>query len=313
MRSPPIRSSKVKLAEMDELLAKNPERPGRPDRARRLRLDKGDLPGAIDDLRKALKNNPPAETRSQGPRKLYETLTEYCPARLQRRREVPHRVRGAVQGAIEPDASDADEPQRQKPRSARRRANFLCLVAKGREAQGKLVEAFEKYQEFAALAGKDELIPLLDEPTVRAAPDVWSQGRIAAMVAKATPEQPQAAGGPHRRRWKKLQQSTTDLDDLRSFVRCSARCPRSARRPACTWPTADRGPRADGAAGGREELNLLRTPREAPADGRPGRRGAWPASTPAAACSRTPPTTTACWAAITPRSRCATARPAATS
>ena len=68
----------------------------------------------------------------------------------------------------------------------RRRANFLCLVGKGREAQNRLVEAFQKYLELGEEARKDELIQVIDEPSVKAAPDVWSQGRIAAMFANAT-------------------------------------------------------------------------------------------------------------------------------
>ena len=49
----------------------------------------------------------------------------------------------------------------------RRRANYLFLVAKGKESQRKLVEAFEKYQEFGAIAGgTTELFTVSDEPTV---------------------------------------------------------------------------------------------------------------------------------------------------
>src|SRR5690348_11317879 len=73
------------------------------------------------------------------------------------------------------------------PRRASARAT-TCAWWPRAAAQGRLVEAFEKYREFGELAGKQELISVVDEPAVKAAPDVWSQGRIAAMVARAKPE-----------------------------------------------------------------------------------------------------------------------------
>ncbi|HTU89572.1 MAG TPA: PQQ-binding-like beta-propeller repeat protein, partial [Gemmataceae bacterium] len=52
---------KVKIAEMDELIAKNPNDPNALTERGELRLDKGDLSGAIDDLSTALANNPKKE------------------------------------------------------------------------------------------------------------------------------------------------------------------------------------------------------------------------------------------------------------
>ncbi len=56
---------KVKIAQMDELIAKNPNDPVGLTERGDLRLDKGDLAGAIEDLSTALKNNPDKATRDR--------------------------------------------------------------------------------------------------------------------------------------------------------------------------------------------------------------------------------------------------------
>ena len=140
---------------------------------------------------------------------------------------------GRPRPATELTAAEAEE--------RRRRANFLCLVGKGREAQGRLVEAFEHYLELGEEAQKDELIQVVDEPSVKAAPDVWSQGRIAAMVANATDAKQKAGAGgaDHARAGTKLKGTKRRPIGRAAQVRrrCSARCSASARRPASRWPS----------------------------------------------------------------------------
>ncbi len=66
---------KVKLQEIDKAIGKNPNDPiALTDRAV-LRLDKGDLVGTVEDLRAALKNQPPKELLPKTKAKLYEVLT----------------------------------------------------------------------------------------------------------------------------------------------------------------------------------------------------------------------------------------------
>src|SRR5262249_30209996 len=68
---------KIKISEMDDKIAKNPNDANALTERGELRLDKGDLTGAIDDLSTALKNNPSRETREKARAKLYDTLTVY--------------------------------------------------------------------------------------------------------------------------------------------------------------------------------------------------------------------------------------------
>jgi outer membrane protein assembly factor BamB len=198
---------KAKLAEIDGLIAKNPNDPDGLTERGVLRLDKGDLHDAVEDFRKALANGPAAKTRARARAKLYETFTELFQRDFNKAEE-----RGYLkeyEGLCAAAEGEAGAEER------RRRANFLCLVAKGREAQGRLDEAFEKYQEFAAAAGTD-LISVVDEPRVKAAPDVWARGRIEAMLAAARPEQRRPLEERLRRRWEEVRQGSTE--DLKKFV-----------------------------------------------------------------------------------------------
>src|SRR5262249_10283364 len=68
---------KVKLDQINELLAKNPrDGGGLPERGQ-VKLGKGDYPGAVEDLREALANDPPKELLSRTRELLFQTLTEW--------------------------------------------------------------------------------------------------------------------------------------------------------------------------------------------------------------------------------------------
>jgi outer membrane protein assembly factor BamB len=256
---------KVKIAQMDELIAKNPNDPqGLLDRGE-LRLDKGDLGGAIADLRSALSNKPAEEVRDKARAKLFDAMTEHL-----------QRDFNAAEGYLKeyeelcnvsPDGAKGDEEKAERLAETRRRkGNYLCLVAKGREAQGRLVEAFEKYREFGELAGKQELISVVDEPAVKAAPDVWSQGRIAAMVAKATPEHRKPLEDMIRKKWADLHKTDgVDVAEVRNFVKVFGSLfdvGKEARLYLAERLMEERDPNALLEA--EQQLALLRGPKERP-------------------------------------------------
>jgi outer membrane protein assembly factor BamB/tetratricopeptide (TPR) repeat protein len=208
---------KVKLAEMDDRIVKNPNDPSALTERGELRLDKGDLSGAIDDLTTALKNNPDKELRDKARAKLYDTLTVYIADHFDDAekylKDYEELCRIDLDGAPEAERGKLEAEQR------RRRATYLWLVGKGREEQGRLVEAFENYQQFAKEAGKQsELVPAVDDRQVKAAPDVWSRGRIIAMMNKAKPEHREPLEKLIADKWNQLRE-TNDLQELRAFVR----------------------------------------------------------------------------------------------
>ncbi|HTU93034.1 MAG TPA: PQQ-binding-like beta-propeller repeat protein, partial [Gemmataceae bacterium] len=208
---------KVKIAEMDDLIAKNPNDANALTERGELRLDKGDLAGAIDDLSTALKNNPSKDIRDKARAKLYDTLTVYISDHFNDAEKYLQEYEELCK--LDLDSAPDKERGKLEAEQRRRRSTFLWLVGKGREEQGRLVEAFEKYQQFAEAAGKQsELVPAVDDRQVKAAPDVWSRGRIIAMMNNATPENRRPLEKLIGDKWNKLRE-TNDLQELRSFVR----------------------------------------------------------------------------------------------
>jgi outer membrane protein assembly factor BamB/tetratricopeptide (TPR) repeat protein len=181
-------------------------------------LDKGDLGAAIADFRKALRSEPKPETKAKARGKLFEAFTEYFQRDFARAEE----YLAEYEEMCKVDLTGAEGAERtaREAEERRRRANFLCLVGKGREAQGKLTEAFDRYLELGENARRDELIQVVDEPSVKAAPDVWAQGRIGAMISSATDAaQKTALEAKIADRWSKLKaDKAAKTDDIRKFV-----------------------------------------------------------------------------------------------
>lgn len=181
-------------------------------------LDKGDLANAITDFRKALRNKPDVPTTAKARGKLYEAFTEY----FQRDFGKAETFLKEYEEMCKVDLAGSEGPERtaRMAEERRRRANFLCLVGKGREAQNKLVEAFDRYLELGQEARPDELIQVVDEPSVKAAPDVWSQGRIKAMIENAgDAKQKEALEAKITERWEAIRKNAgTKTDDVRKFV-----------------------------------------------------------------------------------------------
>jgi outer membrane protein assembly factor BamB len=211
---------KIKQREIDESIARNPNDPAGLTERGELRLDGGDHQGAVEDLRLALANNPPANIVKKTRDKLYEAMTDLFRKEFNDAEKYLQEYEAMSTVAPDPSVKE-DEREKEKQRatkeSARRKATFLCLVAKGREQQGRLVEAFDYYQKFGALGADGELVSVPDEPMLKTPPDVWAQGRIEAMVAKATPEARLPLEQQIARSWEEVQKSG-DVEKLRQFV-----------------------------------------------------------------------------------------------
>jgi outer membrane protein assembly factor BamB len=99
----------------------------------------------------------------------------------------------------------------------RRMARFLFQVGRGREGQGRLVEAYDAYVRFAGLPLNKDKINDLEDSYHKARPDVWVRGRVAAMLAGATPKQRAPLEAKIAKEWQAIQ-SKNDLDAIRRFV-----------------------------------------------------------------------------------------------
>ncbi len=93
----------------------------------------------------------------------------------------------------------------------------MCLIAAGRESQGRIVEAFDSCLGFASLNGNKELVSVVDQPNTFARPDLWALGRINHMMSKATPEQRKTLLERVDKEWQMVKKAD-DLEKLRNFV-----------------------------------------------------------------------------------------------
>jgi outer membrane protein assembly factor BamB len=212
---------KTKLRQMEERIARNPQDPVGLTERGELRLDDGDLAGAVRDLRQALHNNPPPDTRAKARAQLYDALTDYLKDRFNDAEPYLADYKELCQVEVGPEGT-AEDKQKAEAEQLRRTGNYLSLVARGREKQGRLTEAFQLYLDFAALPGRKgdkerELVSVPDEASVKAPATVWARGRISALLAKADARQRDELERLITRRWEDLK-GTTDTDALRGFV-----------------------------------------------------------------------------------------------
>ena len=203
---------KVKIAEMNERLKDNPnDIEGLFDRGE-LSLEEGSLDPAVQDFRRVMKNNPPADLLKKAKEKLYYALTEDFQHNFDQAEKYADDYAALCAADLPESATPADRAE-----ARRRRTNYLYLMAKGKEGQRKLPEAFDLYLKLNAEAPADELLSLVDEKLVKAAPDVLAQGRIAAMAAGASEAERRPLEARIAARWKEIQ-GKNDLAELRKFV-----------------------------------------------------------------------------------------------
>ena len=207
----------LKKQEMARLLKANPNDAEGLFARGELSLDDGDVLAAVADFNAAEKNNPVDATRKRILLKKYVAYTEI----LRNKFEDGERFLAEYDSlcSVPVDAEDPNEKQKQMDENVRRRGLYLSLLAKGREKQGKLVEAFENYRKFAALGDNKQLVSIYDEPNGMTRPDVWARGRIDAMIRGAKDP---AARKPLEERVQKDWEAVRDANDLnglREFVK----------------------------------------------------------------------------------------------
>lgn len=208
----------VKIQEMSKLLDADPKNPVGLAEKGDLLLDDGKLLEAINALHQAKKNNPTEATKSFCEDKLYEAITELLQRDFAQGEpfldEYKHLCNVPIPANVNPQkAATLKEEQ------IRRESGRLVLLAKGREKQGRLLEAFDYYMGFGTIRESQELVDAIDEPGTKARPDVWARGRISNMIRTAKdPMQKKALEEKIVEEWNKIK-STDDVDKIRKFVR----------------------------------------------------------------------------------------------
>lgn len=208
--------NEVKRREVQIALDKNPNDPAGLFSRGELSLEKGDLLKAVEDFKAAQANKPSEDVEHKIKQKLYVAYTELLRDKFDQGEPFLAEYKQLCEYKL-----DDTEPDfgRQREEQTRRRGLYYSLVAKGREAQGRLVEAFDHYRAYAELGEQGKLLPVPEDPNTAALPSVWASGRIDAMMRNAKDP---AARKPLEDRvakdWAEVK-AANDLDRLRNFVK----------------------------------------------------------------------------------------------
>jgi outer membrane protein assembly factor BamB len=207
----------LKKREMARRLKENPNDPvGLAERGV-LSLDNGDVREAIADFKESQKHDPPEAIRRMLREKLYVAYTDLLRNKFADGEQYLAEYEALCEVPIDPDAEPSAKTRALDER-LRRRGLYLTLVAKGREKQGRLVEAFNAYRAFAALGDNKLLVDVYDEPNGKTRPDVWARGRIDAMIRNAKdPAARKPLEERVRRDWEEIR-AGNDLPRLEEFV-----------------------------------------------------------------------------------------------
>ncbi|MBM3980106.1 MAG: hypothetical protein FJ304_07440 [Planctomycetes bacterium] len=207
----------IKIAEMKKLLDKDPDNAlGRLARGE-LYLDDGKLKEAVADFKVAEKNNLPQEKRPLLREKLYIAYTELLRADFNNAEGFLKEYEALCEVPVDGAASPEDKVKAEDETRRRKRLHNY-LMARGREAQGRLSEAFDHYLALANLGEGQQLIEMPDEPNVKMRPDVWARGRIDSMICRATTAEARKSLEERvNKEWDAIK-GAGDLKKLREFV-----------------------------------------------------------------------------------------------
>ncbi len=206
----------VKMEDMNRLLQSNPKDPSGLAEKADLLLDDGKLMQAIDTLHLAMQNKPSPEIEFRAREKLYEAITELMQIDFNQAEPFLAEYRGLCQ--FKPLNTKKWTAKMIEEEQLKRESNRLLLVAKGREKQGKALDAFENYYQFGVITQDKELVSVLDEPNTSARPDIWAHGRIDHLIAISSPEQKKSIENRIMEEWSQIR-TGNDLSRLRRFVR----------------------------------------------------------------------------------------------
>jgi outer membrane protein assembly factor BamB len=220
---------RARLKRVEELLAGDPRDPlGLTERGT-LRLDQGDVPGALADLRAAVAGSVPGEAKRETQAKLHEAL-KYA---------VGHDFAAGEKHLAEfeascrvpvPDGAPAEQRAQADAEGRRREANYLLVLARGRESQGRVAEGLAAY---AKLYARAEQVPGLwngeevgwqprgkpaaPRRTTSLSPSAWVHGRVTALLTSAGTQERPIIEKEAARQWKEVA-AGADLEEVGRFV-----------------------------------------------------------------------------------------------
>ena len=207
----------AKLAQIDARIKANPNDPiGLMERGQ-MRLDKGDWMGAVEDLAKSVRSNPAPGVLSKARESLHEAFVEFFGRDFIKAEPFLADFESTCTMEL-PAQANAQIIEEVRREEKKRKAIYLRLLARGRESQGKVLEAFDTYLKIASLAVEADLDSVIEETGLRATPDVWARGRIAAMVSKADATSRAELEKRVSSRWTEMKSQNAPIVELRKFA-----------------------------------------------------------------------------------------------
>ena len=163
-----------------------PERPARPAHPRRTAPRRRQAEGGDRRLQGRGEEQPPAREAAARCARSSTSPTPNCSATTSTRPKRSSRsTRRCANCPLDADEAPEEKVRRAGRDRAPQAARTCYLLARGREGQGRLGEAFDHYLALANLGEGKNLLEMPDEPNVRMRPDVWARGRIEAMIRRA--------------------------------------------------------------------------------------------------------------------------------
>lgn len=206
----------LKKKEMNRLLAANPKDPVGLAARGEMYFEEGKTLEAIADFAAAAQHNPPEGVAQRMRDKLFMAYTTLLRKDFNAGEKYLDDYKDLCN--VRTDAEDPNQKLKQMEERTRRQRLYLELLARGRESQGRLTEAFDHYRAYASFGGNKELVSLSDEPNGKIRPDVWARGRIEGMIRNAKDEQTRKPlEALVDREWRAVQDGN-DLAKLREFV-----------------------------------------------------------------------------------------------
>ncbi len=140
-----------KISKSNERLAADANDPVARTECAVLRMNQGNLAGAVEDLRSALKTNPDRDTRRRARSLLFEAWTELFRHDLDEAEKNLKEYEGLC--TVDREGAEGKEEER------RRREIYFLLLVLLRQSQGWLKDALNAYLDFAALGPREALMP----------------------------------------------------------------------------------------------------------------------------------------------------------
>ncbi|HMP03504.1 MAG TPA: PQQ-binding-like beta-propeller repeat protein, partial [Gemmatales bacterium] len=176
-----------KEREIAERLEANPTDPLGLAQSGELKLHRGDVAGAVADLRAALAGTwTDAAEKRRARDRLFDALCDLTDRRFAEQEQGLAELYELAE--IPAPAEETGEARKRRlEEQTDRQVRVLRLVARGRETQSRFADALRVYLDFEAPSAT--LVQSPEEPAVQIAPAIWVQGRIRDLFERATPAQ----------------------------------------------------------------------------------------------------------------------------